>query len=489
MFKQILSKNTNHSSFRKFSSSLLKHHQQQQERFQSTNLTTSQFIKHLKKHHQHRGYIIFDNHDNNNDGQITGKAKLSHSAMEPILECVQKLQFQQEKISNNNVNKHEALFLEISPVTQSLFGVFIHNTKRGLSQGNVDLLHYDYMSDFINQGLIQSEQISRKNALAGVHWGGGKGSIQTNADLDYSNIEVRKTVMNEFGSFVSSLSGLYYANEGFGFHTNDMSYIYERTRFTTCIPRRLGGSGSGSIKYYTGKATVAAMEGSLDYLRMGDLKNKTIAIQGYSKEAETIVNLLLKKGVDKIIVTDIDPLKVKQVKTLYEKELNEGKMEVRLVFEEESEVLKLDVDILAPCAIGDILNEKTIPHIQAKIICGTANNQFTNPSLEKLLRERGIVFVPESVTHSGILSAANEIFGCIPNDPEVEKHFSNDYENSIPNIVKKVLTLSNEKQIDFDDAANELADELLTIPHPFIANRGNQIMKSLVQNEWHKQQL
>jgi len=317
--------------------------------------------------------------------------------------------------------------------------------------------------------------------------GGAKGIIQTNSDLDYSNPELRKTVMNEFGNFVSSLRGVFYASEGFGIQQpNDMAHIFERTRYTTCIPKKFGGSANMG-PFYFGKSTISAMEGALHFLELGDLKQKVIAIQNYSKETEALLGMLLReKHVGKVILTEIDPLKVKHVKSLFEKEITDGRLDARLVFEDQDSILHLDVDILYPSS-GSVFNSSTIPHIKAKIVFGTSVNQFENEADELALRTGGTVHIPSLLSQANLISA-NEIYGVIPDkDPEVLKHFSKDYDFSIYNTVKKLLLVSKEKNISPEAAVAELADIAINEPHPFIPNRGKQIIQSLVRDEWHKQ--
>ncbi|EFC47011.1 predicted protein [Naegleria gruberi] len=443
-----------------------------------SNFTTPQLVKHLKRHHQHRGSIVF-----NYDQIVSGepKYKLSHSSMEPLLEYI---------LSKNGADghvNHQALFLEISPVSQSLFGCFIHNTNRGLAQGNVDLWHYPNASEFVSDGLKQSEYAARKMALTNQFWGGGKGIIQTNPDLDYSNYEVRRTVMNEFGSFVSSLRGVFYAQEGFGIQPNDMAHIFEKTRFTTSIPKKFGGNGNISPSF-SSKIVINTMESALSHVNLGNLSGKIVAIQGFNKETEGIISSLLReKHSLKVILTETDPLKIKTVKGLFAEEVNDQRLDVRLVFEDQDSILNLDVDILYPSS-GTIFNSSNIPLVNAKIICGVSQSQFEDASNERQLRENGVILIPSLLTKTSNFSAVNEIYGIIPNnDPEITKMFSKDYEYSIYNTVKKVIELSEQNKISTQNAAFELADKKINEPHPFIPLRGSQIIHSLVSDEWHLQ--
>src|SRR5262249_11118386 len=70
----------------------------------------------------------------------------------------------------------------------------------------------------------------------------------------------------------------------------------------------------------------------------------------------------------------------------------------------------VDVDILVPCAVGGVLNEKSIPRLRARAICGAANNQLATPEDAGRLSERGILYAPDYVVSSGgAISAAREL--------------------------------------------------------------------------------
>ena len=56
-----------------------------------------------------------------------------------------------------------------------------------------------------------------------------------------------------------------------------------------------------------------------------------------------------------------------------------------------------DVDVFAPCALGAVLNDATVPEIRARAVCGLANNQLAEPHDGLALHERGITYVPDYV--------------------------------------------------------------------------------------------
>jgi leucine dehydrogenase len=65
------------------------------------------------------------------------------------------------------------------------------------------------------------------------------------------------------------------------------------------------------------------------------------------------------------------------------------------------EVHAQDVDVFAPCALGAILNDRTLPQLKAKVIAGAANNQLAKPRHDHQLVERGILYAPDYVINAG----------------------------------------------------------------------------------------
>jgi leucine dehydrogenase len=90
---------------------------------------------------------------------------------------------------------------------------------------------------------------------------------------------------------------------------------------------------------------------------------------------------------------------------------------IQIVFE--------DVDVLAPCALGNVLTSVTIPKLRAKVVAGAANNQLSNEDDGARLADRGILYAPDYVINAGgIVNVAYEYFGKGDEDQvraEVEK--------------------------------------------------------------------
>eukprot|EP01084_Bolivina_argentea_P241938 406010_1 len=150
--------------------------------------------------------------------------------------------------------------------------------------------------------------MGRKNALAGLWWGGGKGVIWREDNHAYLDRHFRDVLFKEYGEFMTSLQGCYITAEDLGVTVEDMKQIFSKTRFTTCIPQEFGGSGNPSIK--TGHGIVSAMEGALAY-HDDSLRDKMISVQGFGNVSHAMVQHLFeyhdKYQVKSIYATDTNP--------------------------------------------------------------------------------------------------------------------------------------------------------------------------------------
>ena len=427
--------------------------------------TPTEFIKFLKKENIKKFFFVYDFEKKN--------LKASHPQLQPVADF-----FIDDK---RDFIEHEGWFCKISDEYDMLLGAFIHRTNRGQAAGGVRYWSYDTIEDYFRDGLRLGAGMTFKNALAGLWWGGGKGVIAHNPEFDKLNPEIRSKIYKEYGLFMSTLNGCYVTAEDVGTSVEDMANVFSGTRFTTCIPPKFGGSGNPSAP--TAMGIISGMEAALEFLQMGTLKDKTVAIQGMGHVGEPLIQFLFEKNVKKVVGTDINPAHIDYVK----KKFSGKNIDCRLVKKNDLSIFSEECDIFSPNATGAILNKKTTPLLKVKIVCGAANNQLEDMHSDgKLLHNRGIIYVPDFLTNRmGIVTCANEQYGYVDNDPLIQDHFSRDWEHSIFNSAKQVLKESKEKNIPTAEIALSIADELSRVNHPLFGHRGKEIIKSLVMNNWH----
>ncbi|MFQ5710103.1 MAG: Glu/Leu/Phe/Val dehydrogenase, partial [bacterium] len=430
------------------------------------NLHPQEFVRFLQEQKINRFFFVYDPKDN--------RMLSSHAQLRPIADFI--------LADQRDFMQHEGLFFQISPHHETLQGAFVHRTNRGQGAGGVRYWRYHTLEDYLRDGLRLSKGMTRKNALAGLWWGGGKGVMAQNPAVDESDARVRAEIYRDYGAFMTSLRGCYVTAEDVGTNVADMANIFSQTRFTTCIPPTVGGSGNPSIP--TARGVICGMEAALEFLNRGGLAGKTVAVQGMGNVGGPLIGYLFEKRVKKVLACDTNPTRVQQLK----RELSDQALEAYVADPGDHTILFTDCDILAPCATGAILNPQTIPGIKAKIVCGAANNQLEDSQRDdRLLHEHGVLYVPDFLTNRmGIVNCANEQYGYVTNDPAIERHLSRDWQHSIYQTTLQVLGESQQTGEPPAKVAIGIADKLSLENHPIFGHRGPQIIDSLVADRWQE---
>jgi len=427
-------------------------------------LPPREFVRYLQKERIRRFYLVLDGE----------RVVPSHPQLAGLAEFIQS--------DRRDFVQHEGLFFQITERYDTLQGAFVHRTCRGQAAGGVRYWQYDSVEDYVRDGLRLARGMTQKNALAGLWWGGGKGVMAHNAAFDKSDPEIRASLYREYGDFMTSLQGCYVTAEDVGTNVTDMVEVFSRTRFTTCIPPGLGGSGNPSVP--TARGIVCGIEAALEFLGEGSIRGKTVTVQGMGNVGGPAIRFLLEAGVARIRAGDIAPAHVERVTAA----VDDRRLEAEVLEPGDESLLGTECDILVPCATGAVLNPRTIPEIKARIICGAANNQLEDPdSDDRLLQERGITYVPDFLTNRmGIVNCSNEQYGFVNGDPMIERHLSRDWEHSIHQTTLRVLAESRDRGDPPGQVALRQADRLSLEPHPVFGHRGVQIIRSLVENRWHE---
>lgn len=400
------------------------------------------------------------------------QVRASHPLLEPLAALLER--------DGRDFDAHEGLFVQVAPETGTLQGAFVHRTCRGQAAGGVRFWRYDTVEDYLRDGLRLARGMTHKNALAGLWWGGGKGVIARGSGQDDADPAVRRRIYEEYGELMSSLCGCYVTAEDAGTSVDDMAAIFSRTRFTTCIPAELGGSGNPSVP--TARGVVRGMEAALAHLGRGTLAGKTIAIQGLGHVGEPLIGFLRERGIARVIGTDIDPACVRRVRERF----GDLELDLRTVERGDCSLFAEPADILSPNATGAVLGERTIPTISAPIVCGAANNQLEEPLADDArLAARGILYLPDFlVNRMGIVNCADEQNGRIDDDPAFERHLGDDWDNSIYNLSLSVLREAESTDRTPQQVALELAEKRSLEPNPLTGHRGVRIIRGLTEGRW-----
>ncbi len=396
----------------------------------------------------------------------------SHPVLAPLAEAIAG--------DRRDFAAHEGIFFEVGRSTGLLLAAFVHDTRRGQAQGGLRYWPYPTVGALVRDGLRLSRGMTRKNALAGLWWGGGKGIVARAPNDAYRDPGHRAEVYTDYAEFVTSLRGCYVTAEDAGTTADDMAVVHAHTRFTTCIPPRVGGSGNPSPA--TALGVVCAMEAALAFAGMGDLRGKTVVMQGLGNVASHMVDRLLERKVARIVATDIDEDRIARGTRRWAS----APVTLRLVAPGDDSILAEPADILAPNALGGVLGPETTGRVAAPIVCGAANNQLLDDVRDgRALADRGIIYVPDFVANRmGIVHCANEQYGYVDDDPYYRRHFDPEHPASIQAVVQKVLARARDEGLGAAEAACNLADEAAAEVHPIWGHRGKAIIDGLVRADW-----
>lgn len=271
----------------------------------------------------------------------------------------------------------------------------IHDTTLGPALGGCRMWPYDNEEDALRDAIRLARGMTYKNAAAGLNLGGAKTVVIGDPKKDKS-----EAMFRALGRYVESLNGRYITAEDVGTTTQDMNEVYMETNYVTGTTDAPGASGNPSP--VTAKGVYYAMKRTaLEAFGSDDLKGKTISLQGAGNVARTLAELVHAEGAQ-IIVTDINQ---EAIDYLVDKV---GAKAVGV-----DEIYDVQADIFAPCALGAILNDDTIPRLKVKAICGSANNQLLDIDKHgKLLADKGIVYAPDYIANAGgVINVADELIG------------------------------------------------------------------------------
>lgn len=261
--------------------------------------------------------------------------------------------------------------------------VAIHSTALGPALGGTRFHPYPSESAALADALRLAQGMTLKAAAADLPLGGGKAVI-----LGDPRTEKTTSLLRAYGRVVSALGGRYITAEDVGTTVEDMLVVRETSRWVTGLPREEGGSGDPSPM--TAAGVVAAMRAVAAHLWGSEsLAGRRVAIQGVGKVGAALARLLRAESV-RLVVADVDRARARSVAT-----------EISAEVVDAADVLEVPCDILAPCALGGVLSEATIPRLRCRAVVGSANNQLATDDDADQLAAAGILYAPDFVVNAG----------------------------------------------------------------------------------------
>ena len=317
--------------------------------------------------------------------------------------------------------------------------IAIHSTDLGPATGGLRMWTYDSEEDAIMDALRLARGMTYKYAAAGLSLGGGKAVI-----IGDPRTQKTEGLLRAMGRFIQSLHGEYQTGEDVGITLEDLEVVHSECEYVVTLPEHAGGVGP--IGPATAHGVLEAMKACCEAVfGTPSLKGRRVALQGLGAVGWPALEMLVRAGA-RVTVADIDRPKVTRARRQFG---------VRAV--DPAEIHAQAGDVFCPCALGAILNDRTIPALRCKVVCGSANNQLAEERHGDLLEKRGVVYAPDYVANAGgtILDTDRLLKGGFNRERAMRNV------GRIGDRMREVIALARRERIPTYRAADRLAEERL----------------------------
>jgi leucine dehydrogenase len=273
--------------------------------------------------------------------------------------------------------RHEQVVFCSDPATGLRSIIAVHDTSLGPGLGGVRMWDYPDEQAALTDVLRLSQGMTYKAAIAGVNFGGGKSVII--GDPAKAKTEA---LLRAHGRFIQSLNGRYIPGVDVGTSQADMEVI-----------------AAEADRVFVGRHDPSPMTalGVLESIRAAvksvydadDLDGLHVAVQGVGHVGEPLVRMLAAAGA-KLTIADVDRSRTEALAR-----------DISVDIVDPASILGVSCDVLAPCALGAVIDDQTIPLLRCQVLAGGANNVLAEPRHAEDLREAGIGYVPDYVANAG----------------------------------------------------------------------------------------
>ncbi len=352
--------------------------------------------------------------------------------------------------SHPEFDNHQQLNFFCDPASGLKAIVAVHNSNRGPALGGCRMWNYASDEEALRDVLRLSKGMTYKSALANIALGGGKSVI-----LGDPRQHKSEALLEAMGRFLEQMGDSYIAAEDSGTSVADLKVMARHTDNVAGVTERTGIDGNpcnGDPSPATAYGTFVGLRAAVKH-RLGrdDLRGLKVAVQGVGNVGFRLAQHLSAAGAE-LFVSDIHSDQVERAVD-----------QLGAIAVSAEQILSLDVDVLAPCALGAVLNDQSIPQIKARVIAGASNNQLAAPRHDAMLRNQGILYTPDyAINAGGIIDIYYERIG--HDHHKVRTHIE-----SIAATLEQIFLRADEANRPTGEIANELAEERFMSPDAVIA--------------------
>lgn len=317
--------------------------------------------------------------------------------------------------------------------------IAIHSTTLGPALGGVRMQPYAAEDEALDDVLRLARGMTYKAAISGVNLGGGKSVIIGN-----HRTQKTESLLHAMGRFIHGLGGRYIAGQDIGTDSHDMAAIRAMTPHVSCVHKSAGGAGDPS--FATAYGVTAGIRAVLKASTGEDsLANRHIAIQGVGHVGYFVAKYCHEANA-RLTIADVSS-----------DQLANATKDFGANVVEPGEIYDVECDVFAPCSVGAVINDNTIPRLRCLGIAGAANNVLAEPRHGMALMERGIIYGPDYLVNSGgLIRCQAEVLRQAVDDESVLDAVSRIYHQTLD-----VIDRAQGHGISTAEAADRIAEERL----------------------------
>jgi glutamate dehydrogenase/leucine dehydrogenase len=255
----------------------------------------------------------------------------------------------------------------------------------GPSLGGMRLRRYPGgLREALDDVMALARTMTLKASAAGLDLGGGKAVM-----LDDGDESRREERLVAAARIIDDLGGAYVTAEDIGTSTADMDLIAEHTRYVVGRSPEAGGLGDPSP--ITAETVFQSIRRGLDTATGSpDLDGRRVGVIGLGKVGFALAAKLADSGAA-VIACDLVSERAERLA---------GEHGASIAPSAEA-LLSAELDVLAPCAAGGLIDEAIAGSLDCSVVAGAANNQLTSRAVADVLRRRGILHVPDFLANCG----------------------------------------------------------------------------------------
>jgi leucine dehydrogenase len=326
--------------------------------------------------------------------------------------------------------EHQQVLFCHDPETNLKAIIALHDTDLGSAMGATRLFPYASEDAALRDALRLSRGMTYKAACANIPVGGGKGVIIADPN------QKTDCLIRAYGRFVERLKGQFITGQDVNISLHDVHQIHRETSYVMGVKEESGGPVP-----LTAAGVMLGMQAAVEFrLQRQSFEGLKVAVQGVGNVGETLCRLLSERGAQ-LFISDLRRERAEEVAERY-----------GATIVDQDAVYALPVDVFAPCALGAVLNNTTIPRLQASIVAGAANNQLEDEQKHSLLlTARNILYCPDYVINAGgLINVYNEMIGY--NKERVQTQLNNVY-----GTLLEIFGRAQRSEITTQEAAQQLA--------------------------------